>query len=239
MKNHDNFPRINRRSLLKLAGIGGLVAAGGTGVKYLTSPPTAPTVRDKNITGDQAWEMLQAGNQRYVAQKVSHPNQTEQRMTEVARGQNPFAIVLGCADSRVPPEIIFDQGLGDLFVIRVAGNIVDNAVAGSIEYAAKKLHTPLLVVLGHERCGAVTAAVKGGELPGNIGTLVNAIKPAVKSVQGLPGDLVENSIKANIRIVVSQLRSRQPIVSKLVKANKLKIVGARYDLDSGKVDFIA
>lgn len=239
MKNHDNFPRINRRSLLKLAGIGGLVAAGGIGVKYLTSLPTAPTVRDKNITGDQAWEMLQAGNQRYVAQKVSHPNQTEQRMTEVATGQNPFAIVLGCADSRVPPEIIFDQGLGDLFVIRVAGNIVDNAVAGSIEYAAKKLHTPLLVVLGHERCGAVTAAVKGGELPGNIGTLVNAIKPAVKSVQGLPGDLVENSIKANIRIVVSQLRSRQPIVSKLVKANKLKIVGARYDLDRGKVDFIA
>ncbi|MFB2935069.1 carbonic anhydrase [Aerosakkonemataceae cyanobacterium BLCC-F154] len=238
MNNQENPLGINRRSLLKFAGIGGLVAAGGIGVKYVTSAPRAETVTDKDITADRAWEILKSGNERYVAKKLSHPHQTEQRITELATGQHPFAIVLGCADSRVPPEIIFDRGLGDLFVIRVAGNIVDDAVVGSIEYAAEELNTPLLVVLGHERCGAVTAAVKGGEVPGHISTLVKAIQPAVKSVQGLPGDPIENAVKANVRIVVSQLKSNQPIVSELVKSNKLKIVGARYDLDSGKVDII-
>lgn len=238
MKNHENLPQINRRSLLKLAGIGGLVAAGAIGIKLIPSPKSVEIITDHNMTGDQAWQVLKAGNQRYVAHKQTHPNQTEQRMTELATGQHPFAIVLGCADSRVPPEIIFDQGLGDLFVIRVAGNIVDDAIAGSIEYAVEELNVPLLVVLGHERCGAVTAAVKGGEVPGHISTLINAIKPAVKSVKGLPGDLVENSVKANIKIVVSKLKSTQPIVSQLVKSNKLKIIGGRYDLDRGKVDLI-
>lgn len=239
MKNNEDYPRINRRSLIKLAGIGGLVTATAIGLKSLPSAREVESRIDKDITADRAWEILKAGNQRYVAQKVSHPNQTEQRMTELATGQHPFAIILGCADSRVPPEIIFDRGLGDLFVIRVAGNIVDDAIAGSIEYAAEELKVPLLVVLGHERCGAVTAAVKGGEVAGHISTLVNAIKPAVRSVKGLPGDIVENSVKANIKIVVSKLKSTQPIVSQLVKSNKLKIVGGRYDLDSGKVDIIA
>ena len=239
MKNQENPLGINRRSLLKIAGIGALVAAGGIGVKYVTSPPRSETVTDKDITADRAWELLKAGNERYVAKKLSHPHQTGSRITELATGQHPFAIVLGCADSRVPPEIIFDRGLGDLFVIRVAGNIVDDAIAGSIEYAAEELKVPLLVVLGHERCGAVTAAVKGSELPGEINTLVNAIKPAVKSVKGLPGDIVENSVKANIKIVVSTLKSKYPMVSELVKSNKLKIVGGRYDLDRGKVDLIA
>lgn len=239
MNNNENYPQINRRSLLKLAGVTGLVTATAIGIKLIPSLKKVESTIDKNLTGDRAWEMLKAGNQRYVDRKLSHPHQTAQRMVELAKGQHPFAIVLGCADSRVPPEIIFDQGLGDLFVIRVAGNIVDDAIAGSIEYAVEELHVPLLVILGHERCGAVTAAVKGGEVPGHISTLINAIKPAVKSVKGLPGDLVENSVKANIKIVVSQLKSTQPIVSKLVKSNKLKIIGGRYDLDSGKVDLIA
>lgn len=237
MKNNEDYPQINRRSLLKLAGITGLVAAGAIGIKLIPTSKKVETT-DKNITADRAWEILKAGNERYVANKLSHPHQTGQRMVELATGQNPFAIILGCADSRVPPEILFDRGLGDLFVIRVAGNIVDDAIAGSIEYAAEELKVPLLVVLGHERCGAVTAAVKGGEVPGHISTLVDAIQPAVKSVKGLPGDIVENSVKANIKIVVSKLKSTQPIVSELVKSNKLKIVGGRYDLDSGKVDLI-
>jgi len=239
MKNYENILRINRRSLLKLAGIGGLVAAGGIGVKLMPSSQAAEPVTGTNITADQAWEMLKVGNQRYVADKLSRPHQTAQRMMELAKGQHPFAIVLGCSDSRVPPEIIFDQGLGDLFVIRVAGNIVDDAIAGSIEFAAEELKAPLLVVLGHERCGAVSAAVKGGEVPGHISTLVNAIKPAVVSVQGLPGDVVDNAVRANVKNVVNQLKSTHPIVSELVISNKLKIVGGRYDLDSGKVDFIA
>ncbi|OKH32468.1 carbonic anhydrase [[Phormidium ambiguum] IAM M-71] len=239
MSNNEDYPRVNRRSLLKLAGIGGLVTATAIGIKLLPASREVESTIDENITADRAWELLKVGNQRYIDRKAFHPHQTGQRMVALAKGQHPFAIILGCADSRVPPEIIFDQGLGDLFVIRVAGNIVDDAIAGSIEYAVEELKVPLLVVLGHERCGAVTAAVKGGEVPGHISSLVNAIKPAVKSVQGLPGDIVENSVKANIKIVVSKLKSTQPIVSELVKSNKIKIVGGRYDLDTGKVDLIA
>jgi carbonic anhydrase len=160
------------------------------------------------MNADNALEKLKAGNQRYVTGQLMHHHQTGGRMRAVAIGQHPFAIVLGCADSRVPPEIIFDQGLGDLFVIRVAGNIIDDAILGSIEYAAEELRTSLLLVLGHERCGAVAATIKHGELLGHISTLVNAIQPAVDSAKQEPGDLLSNAVQTNIKLVVKQLTAK-------------------------------
>lgn len=190
-------------------------------------------------TSDEALAKLQAGNERYVASQLTHPNQTAERRAELGAGQHPFAIVLGCADSRVSPEVIFDQGLGDLFVIRVAGNIVDDVVLGSIEYAAEHLHTPLIVVLGHSKCGAVGATVAGGELEGHLPSLATAIQPAVDSVKDQEGDLLDNAVRANAKMVAEQLSSSDPVLSKLVEAGGLKVVAARYDLDSGKVDILA
>jgi carbonic anhydrase len=189
-------------------------------------------------TSDEALQMLKAGNQRYVKTGLTHPHQTAQRRTDLKGGQAPFAIVLGCADSRVPPEVIFDQGLGDLFVIRVAGNIADDIVLGSIEYAAEHLHTPLLVVLGHSSCGAVGATVAGGELGGHLPSLAAAIQPAVDQVKGQPGDLLDNAVRANAKMVTQQLRQSEPILAKMVKAGHFKVVAARYDLESGAVDFL-
>lgn len=181
---------------------------------------------------------LMQGNQRYVAMNLMRPNQTMERRLQVSQAQHPSAIVLTCADSRVPPELVFDQGLGDLFVVRVAGNVLDDHVAGSIEYAAEHLGAPLVLVLGHERCGAVEAAVHGGEAPGKIQSLIEAIRPAVKAAQQQPGDLLDNSVKENAKRVVQQLEHADPLLSHLIEAGKLEIVGARYDLDSGKVELL-
>ncbi len=189
-------------------------------------------------TPDEALEKLMSGSQRYVAGKVVHPNQDAARREALGSGQSPFAIVLGCADSRVPPAILFDQGLGDLFVIRVAGNIIDDAVLGSIEYAAAHLHTPLMVVLGHSKCGAVGATVAGGELEGHLPSLAEAIQPAVDQVKGQPGDAVENAVRANAKMVAEQLRTSEPVLAELVQAGQLKVVAARYDIDSGVVDIL-
>jgi len=183
-------------------------------------------------------QRLLDGNRRYVDGKPSHPNQTLERRKHVAKGQHPFAVVLSCSDSRVPPEIIFDQGIGDLFVVRVAGNIVDDAGLGSIEYAVEHLHASLIVVLGHERCGAVEAAVKGGEAPGRIKSLVEAIRPAVEKSKGEPGDLAENAMRANVRLVVDHLKASKPILEHFVHKGTLTVVGARYDLDDGQVTVI-
>lgn len=190
-------------------------------------------------TPDEALEMLRAGNKRYVEAQVSHPHQTSGRRAELSSGQSPFAIILGCADSRVPPEILFDQGLGDLFTIRVAGNVVDDMVLGSIEYAAEHLGTPLMVVLGHSSCGAVGATVAGGKLEGHLPSLAAAIQPAVKAVKDQPGDLLDNAVRANAKMVAAQLQSSEPILAELVKAGKFKVVAARYDLESGAVDILS
>lgn len=192
----------------------------------------------KTMDSAQSMKLLVEGNHRYMTGTFQHPNQQAARRTEVAKGQKPFAIVLTCADSRVPPEIVFDQGLGDLFVIRVAGNIIDDAILGSIEYAAEHLGTPLLVVMGHERCGAVSAAIGSGEVEGHIGSLVRAIKPAVVKAKSMPGDIVENSVKMNVTMVVEKLQRNKPILSHLVKDKHFKIVGAYYDLDDGSVTFL-
>jgi carbonic anhydrase len=139
----------------------------------------------------------------------------------------------------VASEIIFDQGLGDLFDIRVAGNFIDNVVLGNMEYAVLELGVPLLVILGHERCGAVKAALDGKPVPGHISSLVAAIKPAVYATKGQPGDPWDNAVRANVKMTVNKLKALSPILAKAVKAGTLKVVGARYDLDSGKVEIIA
>jgi len=190
------------------------------------------------ISGESAQQKLIDGNKRYVNAKLSHPNQTDQRRTEVAKGQHPFAAIVSCSDSRVPPEIIFDQGLGDLFVIRLAGNILDDAALGSLEYAVEHLGVKYIMVLGHERCGAVDATVKGGEVPGHISSLVKAIQPAVEKVKNQPGDLLDNAVRANVTMVVQQLKSSGPILEELVKKDALTIAGARYDLDDGEVTIL-
>ena len=190
------------------------------------------------MSAQEALKKLAAGNQQYVAGRMTHPNQTPECRARVAEGQHPFAIILSCSDSRVPPEVIFDQGLGDLFTVRVAGNIAEPATIGSIEYAAEHLGSPLLVVLGHSRCGAVEAAAKRGETPGHIADIIAAIRPAVERAKGMPGDPVDNAVRANVRMVVEQLKSSQPVLFHLVEEGKLQIVGAYYDLDTGKVDIL-
>jgi carbonic anhydrase len=184
---------------------------------------------------------LAEGNARYVAGQPSHPHQDGARRTEVAAGQKPFAVVVGCSDSRTAPEILFDQGLGDLFVTRLAGNVVDDAALGSIEFAVAKLGARMVVVLGHEKCGAVTAAVdaetKGTVLPAHLGAFVDAIKPAAESVKDLPGDPVDNADCANVKWIVGKLKTSNPVLAPLVQSGELQIVGARYDLDDGKVEF--
>ncbi|MEI8348902.1 MAG: carbonic anhydrase [Candidatus Omnitrophota bacterium] len=190
------------------------------------------------VSGEDARQKLFDGNKRYVDAKLSRPNQTAQRRTEVAKGQRPFAAILSCSDSRVPPEIIFDQGLGDLFVIRLAGNVVDDAVLGSLEYAVDHLGIRYIMVLGHERCGAVDATVKGGQIQGHISGIVKAIEPALEKVKNLPGDVLDNAVRANVSMVVQQLKSSGPILEESVKKGALVIDGARYDLDDGKVTAI-
>jgi carbonic anhydrase len=189
-----------------------------------------------NVGAEEAIARLRDGNRRFADGKATHDHQGPQRRNEVAKGQKPFAIVVSCSDSRVGPEIVFDQGLGDLFVVRTAGNVVDDVGLGSIEYAVEHFGTPLILVLGHNRCGAVSAAVSGGEAPGHVRAVVDAILPAVEKVKDQPGDPVANAVRANVREVVKRLQTAAPILPDRIKAGKLKIIGACYDLDDGRVE---
>jgi carbonic anhydrase len=192
----------------------------------------------KGVGADEALARLVAGNMRFIEMKLAHPDQDAGCRTALSKGQQPFAVILGCSDSRVPPEVIFDQGLGDLFVVRDAGNVADDLVIASIEYAVEHLGSRLIVVLGHERCGAVTAAVKGGEFPGHLPALMSALKPAVDKSKGGTGDAVDNAVLANVGLTAEQLRESKPILAELVEKGEIKIVGARYDLDTGAVELI-
>ena len=187
---------------------------------------------------DEALAKLMAGNQRCVLHKEQHPDQSLARRTELRVGQHPFAVILGCADSRVSPELLFDQGLGDLFVIRVAGNVVDDDILGSIEYAVEHLGTKLVMVLGHEKCGAVSAAVEGGTAEGHIKALVAAIQPSVEASSKEPGDKIHNCVIANARRVAQQIRESQPVLKKAIEKHGVKVVAADYALDSGAVTLL-
>ncbi len=187
-------------------------------------------------SSEQTLKDLLAGNERFVSQKSIHPNQSVERRNEVVKGQHPSALILGCSDSRIPPEIIFDRGIGDLFVIRVAGNIIDDAVLGSMEYAVEHLGVNLIVVLGHQKCGAVEATVKGGEVPGHICSLAKVIQPAVEKARTRPGNLVENAIRIHVERMVQEIKSSKPILAEALHKGELQIVGARYDLETGRVE---
>jgi len=196
--------------------------------------------KDMNKGAKLNLDSLMSGNARYAAGEPTHPRQGMERRKEVTLSQHPAAIVVSCSDSRVPPEIIFDQGVGDLFVVRVAGNVLNDVNTGSVEYAAEHFNVPLVIVLGHERCGAVTATVKGGEAPWHIGSIVEAILPAVAEAKKCcsEGDLVEAAAHINVERAVKALRDSNPILSHLVKKGKLTVIGAYYDLDSGKVELL-
>src|SRR5215831_4811304 len=193
---------------------------------------------ETQVTAESALAELKAGNAHHARHQYQHPHENATRQQELTSGQHPHAEILSCADSRVPPEIIFDQGLGDLFVVRVAGNVATDTEIGSLEYGAEHLHIPLLVVLGHESCGAVTAAVQPGEAEGHIKALVDLIKPAVEKSRGQPGDPVNNAVRANVQLVVQQLRTSTPVLAELVAQGKLKIVGGVYSLKSGQVTWL-
>jgi len=204
--------------------IAGYVAAVGAQEK----PPSAEAVLAE----------LKAGNDHHVAHQYQHPHQTAARQRELADGQHPHACVLSCADSRVAPEIILDQGLGDLFDVRVAGNVASDSELASIEYAAEHLHTPLVVVMGHQKCGAVTAAAGTEPATGHLGTLIALIRPAVQSAKSQPGDLVDNAVRINVENVVRQLRASAPVLAGLVAHGELTVVGGVYSLDTGKVTWL-
>ncbi len=194
---------------------------------------------ESNVTPDSVISELKTGNAHHVRHQYQHPHDTLVRQRELVGGQHPHAEILSCADSRVPPEIVFDQGLGDLFVVRVAGNVASDTELGSLEYGAEHLHIPLLVVLGHENCGAVTAAVQAGNTEGHISALINLLKPAVDRSRGMPGDPVANAVRINVEMVVQQLRSSTPILSELVAHGKLKIIGGVYSLETGEVTWLS
>lgn len=200
-----------------------------------------PTVKN----AEESIALLKQGNERFAADKLANINVGNERRKELEKGQEPFAVVVGCSDSRVTPAVLFDQGLGDLFEIRVAGNVVDADAVGSIEYAVEHLHTPLIVVLGHQSCGAVKATVEtietNTEAPGSIGSLVAKIKPAVEIVketdkQAEGKALVEEAVEVNVKNVTKELE-KSPIIKEKLEKGEVKIVGAKYFLDSGKVDW--
>lgn len=187
---------------------------------------------------DSALKKLKAGNLRFVNQKSNHPNQTIERIKEIQTKQNPFAVIVSCSDSRVPSEIVFDQGLGDLFIIRTAGQVSSYASWGSIEFANAVLGSNLIVVMGHTKCGAVSAACNLPEVPGHIIALVNAIKPAAEIAKQMKGDPIENAVKVNVAMQVKELKNLEPVLTKAIIKGDLKIVGAVYNLSTGVVEFL-
>ena len=187
----------------------------------------------------QALQLLLDGNQRFVAGKPEHPNQTPERRAEVAKGQHPFAAVLACSDSRTPPEVIFDRGLGDIFTVRVAGNVADKVVIESLDYSVKHLGVRVVMVLGHRRCGAVIAAVEGheGTADQDVGPMLSELRPAVAESKGMPGDPVENAVRENVILVMKNLATSEELAA-MVKSGDLKIVGGIYDLDTGTIEML-
>lgn len=232
------FCEPSRRGFLSLAGAG-LASA------LMLSAPAAraaggPTT---TVTPDEALAKLKAGNAQYVKSHEICSTQNADRRDKTAKGQAPWATIVSCADSRVPPELLFGAvEVGGLFIARNAGNMADTATMGTIEYGAAVLGIPLIVVLGHERCGAVAAAVevvqKKAKFPGSIGPMVEAIVPAARAVAGKTGDVVDLAIRESASRTAKKIAAG-PIVADLMKKGKVKVVAGRYDLDEGKVEFFA
>ena len=236
MKSNNRQFNLSRRNSLKfVAGaIGTGIVAAQAGAE-LAAPE--PAIADNNILPAVALKMLTDGNLRFVTRLRQDPNQDLARVTAVAETQKPFAAILGCADSRFPAEIIFDRGIGDLFVCRVAGNVCTPEEKGSLEFGTLVLGAKVLMVVGHENCGAVKAAIAGAPVPGQIGSLIDSIRPAVESTRYLPGDRVANAVTANIRLQARRVK-QSPVISQLILQGRLLVVGGYYDLDTGAVTII-
>lgn len=225
-----------------VAAMGTFVAVGSVSAA-LAADPTGPG--KTRLSASEALATLRDGNRRYVADLPVRADMSRTRRLALARGQGPFAVLVGCSDSRVGPEQLFGAGLGELFIVRTAGNYVDTAGLGSIEYAVAVLGVPLIVVMGHERCGAVSAAVdvitKNTQFPGSIGSMLEPILPAVVHARTnlkAGEDLIDASIRANVVRVAHRLRATsEPLLLDPIKAGRVKVVGATYDLDTGAVDF--
>jgi carbonic anhydrase len=229
----------SRRSLLGLAAsAAGLMLAGTVQAKESKAPPKPENV----ISPEASLKRLMDGNRRYI-DGVARRHDFKHEREALAGGQNPYAGILSCADSRIAPEYAFDSGRGDLFVCRVAGNFANDDSVASLEYGVAVLGVPLILVLGHDACGAVDATIKSLKddkpLPGHMPSLVTALSPAVKAVSGKGGDVLGNAIRQNVVDNVAKLKSASPILSAAVEQNKLKVVGGIYRLKDGKVDMVA
>jgi carbonic anhydrase len=189
-------------------------------------------------SGDEALRRLTEGNRRFVAGYSTYASEMSSRRVKFAKEQQPWAAVVGCSDSRVPPEIVFDQRLGDLFVVRVAGNVPGGAAMASVEFAVDRLRVPLIVVLGHTRCGAVELALKGEATPGRMGRMAEALRPAVEQAKSLGGDLWDNAVRENVRRIVGLLSEYEPFLKPQIDRGALRVVGAIYDLDTGAVEIV-
>jgi carbonic anhydrase len=207
---------------------------------YLAFSASVIAGESTNVSADEALSRLLSGDKRFVAGKSNDPTGPAliERRHALANEQKPFAVVVGCSDSRVPPELVFDVGLGDIFVVRTAGEVVDAVGLGSIEYAVEHLGTRLVVVLGHQHCGAVSAAVARAMETGDIPDVLKAISPAIEETKGKPGDPIDNAVRANARKIAKRLQSAGPIIAPLVQSGEVKIVAAYYSLDSGQVELL-
>ena len=231
---------LSRRRLLGFLGAAatGLALAGTAGAKEAKTPPKPQNA----VSPDASLELLMKGNKRYV-DGVSRRHDFKHEREALVGGQNPYAGILSCADSRIAPEYAFDSGRGDLFVCRVAGNFANDDTIASMEYAVAILGTPLIMVLGHDACGAVDATIKSLKdyttLPGHLPSLVRSLTPAVKAVSGRPGDPLDNAIRQNVIDNVAKLKSATPILNSAVEQGKLKLVGGIYRLRDGRVEMIS
>ena len=228
----------SRRGFLSAAA--GLAIGAGLGSK-LAFAAGGETTR---VTADEALAKLKAGNARFIQSPQLCSAELARQRSDVAKHQMPWATILSCADSRVPPELLFGgAGIGELFVARNAGNLADTATMGTIEYGSAVLGVPLIVVLGHERCGAVAAACevveKQTKFPGSIAPMVAPIVPAAEAVRGRPGDFVDNAIRENAVRTAKKIATESPLIAELVAKGKVKVVAGRYDLDEGRVEFFA
>ncbi len=234
---------LTRRRFVEMSALAatGLFLPDGIGVRRAAAADPA-NKRAVVRSPDHVLRKLLAGNTRFVQGKTINPRRRPEDFSNLVAGQNPMVVIIGCSDSRVPPELLFDQGIGDLFVVRVAGNVVNGAgatIKGSIEYAVAELGVSLVMVLGHSGCGAVKSAMMQIDaldaLPGNINELVNLIKPAVIRARGQAGNPLQNAIKANVEIGVERLRGLEPILASSVRQGTVKVVGGVYDLRTGQV----
>ncbi len=233
--------RLARRSLFKLAA-GAVGAAAGLVPQAFAAPPKAPPKPENVISPDAALHRLIEGNARYVKGEARRHDFRHEREA-LSKGQNPFAAVLSCANSRIAPEYCFDTARGDLFVCRIAGNFASDEMVASLEYAVQVLNTPLILVLGHEACGAVDATIKsvkdGTTLPGHLPSLVDAIRPAVEAVKNQPGDMLTNAIRENVKLNVDKLKSAGPILKSFVDNKKIRVVGGIYELRTGRLELLS